>query len=183
MTETSESPGPRPGETTMQFLGGLLRDWGLAMVVVVIVFLGYSMLFGPAAPKVGQAPDFTLVDLDGRRTTLSDVDAEVVVLNFWFTDCPPCRAEIPELTAFAKAHPDVALYGVSTDLNMPRKRLAAESARLGVGYPVLHDVRADVARTYGVSVFPTTVVIKDMEIVASKLGAVDRTQLERLLDH
>lgn len=170
---------PRP----TGFLVGLLRDWGIALAVVLVVFAGYNLFFGAKPPALGPAPDFTLPDLEGQQVTLSMVDAqaELVVLNFWFTTCPPCRAEIPELSAFAKDNPDIPLYGVSTDLGMPTARLKAESARLGVAYPVLHDHRADVARQYGIDTFPTTLVIRDGEIVQAKVGRLDRATLDQMV--
>lgn len=175
----SDTESQQPG--AMQFLGGLLRDWGIAIVVVVVVFLGYNFLFPPKAPSLGPAPDFTLSNLDGKAVKLSSVDADLVVLNFWFTTCPPCRAEIPELSAFAAAHPDIPLYGISTDINLSPGRLKRESDRLGIRYPVLHDIRADVARAYGVEVFPTTLVIQDMQIVKAKIGGLDRAMLEEMI--
>lgn len=173
----------RRQQTAGQFALGLARDWGIALVVVVGVFLLYNLLFPARAPDLGPAPDFTLSNLEGQGVTLSAVDAqhELVVLNFWFTTCPPCRAEIPELTAFAAAHPDIPLYGVSTDVNLSPGRLKRESERLGIGYPVLHDQRADVARSYGVDVFPTTLIIRDMQIVKAKVGGIDRAILEGMI--
>ena len=177
----SDTRPDRPGQSTLRFLVDLARDWGMALGVVLVIFVGYTALFGPSVPARGEAPDFTLVDLDGQAVALSSVDADVVVLNFWFTTCPPCRAEIPELAAFAAEHPEVALYGVSTDTDLPRARLARASEQLGVTYPVLHDVRADVARNYGVTVFPTTVVIRDMQIVSAQVGVVDRARLQSMI--
>lgn len=173
-----------PGEPQPQgFLMGLLRDWGIALAVVLVVFAGYNIFFGHKPPALGPAPDFSLSDLDGQSISLSMIDAraDLVVLNFWFTTCPPCRAEIPELSGFAKDHPDIPLYGVSTDVGMPTARLKAESARLGVAYPVLHDARADVARQYGIDTFPTTLVIRDGEIVQAKVGRLDRATLESMV--
>jgi peroxiredoxin len=43
------------------------------------------------------APEFTLSDLRGKKWTLSKLKGKVVVLNFWFTSCPPCIQEMPEL--------------------------------------------------------------------------------------
>lgn len=175
--ESDRNPAPRGIGT---FLLELARDWGMALGVVVVVFVLWSIFTAPRTPS-GSAPDFTLTDLQGDLVTLSEVQSELVVLNFWFTTCPPCRAEIPELSAFAAAHPDVALYGVSTDLGMPRARLRRESENLGIEYPVVHDLHGDVAARYGVNVFPTTVVLRDMEVVTARVGAVDRATLESML--
>lgn len=48
-----------------------------------------------------QAPDFTLTDLDGKPVKLSDFRDSYVVLDFWASWCPDCRAEIPELKQMA----------------------------------------------------------------------------------
>jgi len=167
-------------DSTTGFWLVLLRDWGLAVGVVVVIMLVFGQLLAPSTPTMGPAPDFTLPDLAGDAVTLSEVDEDVVILNFWFTDCPPCRAEIPELTAFAKDHPEVPVYGLSTDRMTPGRLLIA-SERLGVEYPVLHDARAEVARSYRVSAFPTTLVVKGMEIVQAHVGGVDRHALERMV--
>jgi len=158
----------------------LLRDWGLAVGVVLAVMIVVGQLLPSSTPSLGDAPDFTLPDLEGGAVTLSEVDEDVVVLNFWFTDCPPCRAEIPELSRFAKAHPDVPIYGLSTDRMTPG-RLKAASKRLGIDYPVLHDARAEVARSYRISAFPTTLVVKRMAIVGAHVGGVDQQMLEQMV--
>lgn len=43
------------------------------------------------------APDFTLKDTHGRSVTLSKYRGKVVMLNFWATWCPHCRAELPSI--------------------------------------------------------------------------------------
>ena len=52
----------------------------------------------PPLPRAGYpAPDFTLETLDGKTVTLSDLHGQVVLINFWATWCPPCRAEMPAI--------------------------------------------------------------------------------------
>jgi cytochrome c biogenesis protein CcmG/thiol:disulfide interchange protein DsbE len=164
------------------FVTGLLRDWGIALAMVILAFAGYNFFFAPRAPSVGDAPDFTLSTPEGVSFTLSAAPAETLVLNFWFTTCPPCRAEIPELAAWSKAHPEIPLYGVSTDVGMPPGRLQREAQRLGVTYPVLHDAQAQVAGRYGIDVFPTTLVVSKGRIVASRIGRVDGAALDEMVE-
>jgi thiol-disulfide isomerase/thioredoxin len=166
------------------FLAGLVRDWGISIAVVLVLVAGYNFFFGARPPPLGPAHDFTLSDLDGRPVALSSLAGadDLVVLNFWFTNCPPCRAEIPELSRWHAEHPDVPLVGISTDVGMPIGRLRAESGRLGITYPVLHDVQADVTRKYGVQVFPTTLVLRNGEVVRARVGALNGKTLDTLLE-
>src|SRR6185437_13710976 len=48
------------------------------------------------------APNFSLVDLSGKKVTLADFKGHPLVLNFWGTYCDPCKIEMPWLEAFSK---------------------------------------------------------------------------------
>jgi thiol-disulfide isomerase/thioredoxin len=69
------------------------------------------LLFIPPA-AVGQeqkAPALALKDLRGRRHRLSDYKGKVVLLNFWATWCPPCRAEVPDLVRWQREYREEGL--------------------------------------------------------------------------
>ena len=160
---------------------GLVRDWVLALVVVVAGFATYQYIANPPLQSSGPAPDFSLLDpMTGRQVTLSDYQDQVVVLNFWFTDCGPCRREIPELSAWAEKNPDVPLIGVSTDRYEPSV-VKTRAQQLGVRYLVAHDQDASVSLSYGVTMFPTTMVVKNGEIRKARLGLVDETLLDAMV--
>jgi len=82
--------------------GGALA--GLLVIAFVWVLAGRSA--GAALPPAAQtnrpAPDFALPSIDGRTVRLSDYRGKVVLLNFWYTGCEPCREETPALE-FASA--------------------------------------------------------------------------------
>src|SRR5229473_5354741 len=62
------------------------------------------------------APAFAVRDLDGRDISAASLRGKVVLLNFWATWCPPCRAEIPDLVALQQKYRDqVVIIGISED--------------------------------------------------------------------
>lgn len=171
-----------PPPSKRDFFLGLLRDWGIAVVVVVAVIAAFNVFFGPRAPSVGQdAPDFQIEDLEGKTWTLSEVPERVVVLNFWFTNCPPCRKEIPELAAWHTANPDVPLLGIHVDPRMPPGAVKQSAKRLGINYPVLDDRTVQVTRDYGITTFPTTLVLVDGAVVDARVGSLDGATLDRMV--
>ena len=165
----------------MKYLVDLARDWGIALVVVIAAFFTWQFISSPPVPTVGPAEDFELADLDGNPVRLSDFGDQLVVLNFWFTDCAPCRREIPEPQAYAEAHPDVTLIGISTD-RMDPSILKTRSKQLGIGYRVAHDRYGQVAGSYGVTVFPTTMVVRGGEVLNIRVGELDRGLLGSMVD-
>lgn len=77
------------------------------------------------------APDFTLKDLDGMPVKLSELRGRRVVLVFWASWCPDCRAEVPDMKAmYAEADPDkVTFVSVSYDRDFATlKKFAADNA-------------------------------------------------------
>lgn len=74
---------------------------------------GYELTVASSEPliKVGDKfPQFSATDISGRTWTNADVCGKVMVLNLWFTGCGPCRAEMPELSAWKDEMPDVMFF-------------------------------------------------------------------------
>ncbi len=124
----------------------------------------------PPAPAVGHpAPDFTVTDTSGKTFKLSALRGTPVVLNFWATWCPPCRAEWPELQAGSeRLAGQVAIVGLNQGETPDQVRTFAQ--QLGLTFQIPLDQNMDVSATYGVRSLPTTFfidrsgVIRDMQI-------------------
>ncbi len=155
----------------------LSKFTGMTVFFAAILILSACSQGG--AVEIGRsAPDFTLTDTVGQKTSLSGFSGKAVILNFFASWCPPCRAEIPDFVVLQKAYGDKAFTFVGVSL-VDQKESAAFAARMGINYPVLVD-DGKVSALYGpVRSIPTTFVIgKDMKIVKMYIGARDKKTFE-----
>ncbi|MEP6809921.1 MAG: TlpA disulfide reductase family protein [Chthoniobacterales bacterium] len=110
--------------------------------------------------KTEAAPAWRLKDLNGRFVQLADFKGKVVILNFWATWCPPCRAEIPALAALQAKYQSQGLVviGVSMDEAAPAV-VKAFALKAKINYPVVMGTAETAAAYGGVQVIPTTIFI------------------------
>ena len=135
-----------------------------------------AAIVGAAAP----AAAFDLVDTQGRHHRLEELKGRWVVVNFWAMWCVPCIQEIPEVAAFARAHREVEILGVATDVEDADK-VKRFAAKLGHDYPlVLSNEKVEKALGH-VKALPTTRIYDPKgALVYDKPGRVDRKLLESL---
>jgi peroxiredoxin len=150
------------------------------LVVVILVFLGACDRSTQQSPiaAVGvedSAPDFTLNDLSGTEISLSDFHGQVVVVNFWATWCPPCRAEMPSMEKLYQTLKDQGLVILAVNIEPNGRQTVADFlARNPHTFPVLLDSQGVVQKRYGVFKFPESFVIrKDGTVDDKVVGAID----------
>jgi peroxiredoxin len=122
------------------------------------------------------APDFVLKDINGNDIKLSQYRGKMVVLEFWATWCPPCKATIPELVSVQSkyAGKGLVVLGVSIDEGDDlQPKLSAFSKRYKINYPILLATEK-VSQDYNVMSIPSTFLIgKDQRIISVYRGYVD----------
>lgn len=113
----------------------------------------------PPSPRQGfSAPDFTLSTLTGESVTLSDLRGQVVVLNFWASWCPPCRAEMPAIErVYRDLQPQgLVVLAVNTTYQDSESAAANFVAEFGLTFPILMDRRGEVSNRYQLRGLPST---------------------------
>ena len=123
-----------------------------------------AMLIAFSAPAVlgqaGVAPELALRDLNGRTVRLSAYRGKVVVINFWATWCPPCRAEMPDLIRLQREYASHGLQIIGITFPPENKTRVQRFARsLKVNYPIVLGTRQIRDRFSSEEVLPLTVVI------------------------
>lgn len=159
------------------------------MAKAVSLLVGGALLLGlvvtgraqETASLTIKAPDFTLKDLDGKAVRLADFKDKVVLLAFWATWCPPCRAEIPHFKELQEKYGSkgLAVVGISLDQGGAAavKPFAAANR---INYTMLLD-SGEAARAYGgVRSIPTTFLIDRKGNIARKfVGYQSKDVFER----
>jgi thiol-disulfide isomerase/thioredoxin len=107
----------------------------------------------------GPLGSFSLVDTEGRTWQPADFRGRAVLLNFWATWCPPCRAEMPALQQLADRHGADRLLVLAINFKEPASRARKFVQDTGLGLPVLLDVDGRTAAQWDVRIFPTTLLI------------------------
>lgn len=120
----------------------------------------------------GRAPGFNLATTDGRRVTLADFAGEPLVINFWATYCPPCRAEMPLLQRRVVSSSAVRLVLINEGDSSQSAQDFLNAT--GIQVAALLDSNLAVGRAYGVVPLPTTVFVRaDGSIAGRQVGELD----------
>lgn len=148
-------------------------------------FTGVFFLSAFFINDVSKAENVDLSVLNGRvdiyENPIEINESKVIILNFWATWCPPCRAEMPEIHEFVISNSSVNFIGVN---NIVSEKNGKGGVRqfLGVqGYKfdVVYDEGSFLTNFFGITSFPTTVVISPTgEVLAKKVFVVSKTWLE-----
>ncbi len=127
--------------------------------VLISIFIGVS----------AQAADFKWMDDKGQVYNLSEAyNNQPIVVHFWASWCPPCVAEMPEMSAWLKEHPEVKVLPVSLDNDLETAQVFLQQHHINL--PALLSDSSQ-AGHMGVRGLPTTILIDAHgKVIGGRLG-------------
>jgi peroxiredoxin len=152
-----------------------------------LIFAGAAaLLWGGTVAQAADskaAPDWQLNDVEGKSVKLSDFKGKVVILDFWATWCPPCRAEIPGFVALQKKYADrgFTMIGVSLD-QQGVSVVKPFMSKFAMNYPIVIGNQKVTDDYGGIRAIPTTFVIDQQgNIVTGFEGFTDQATFESVI--
>ena len=143
------------------------------MVLVLslgLIVTGCATGSASSGAQVGNlAPDFELRDLDGKTVSLRGLRGSPVLLNFWATWCPPCRAEMPYIQQIYEEWSGKGLEVLAIDIGESPSEVKKFLQNQGLSLPVLLDTKKNVAQKYNITGIPTTFFIDSDGIIQEKV--------------
>ncbi len=145
---------------------------------------------GSEGEKLTPAVDFNLTDQYGNTHTLSRYKGKTIFLNFWGTWCPPCRAEMPDIQKLyeefdQEGEDALVILGVAAP-NLGKEKsedgIKTFLEENGYTYPVLMDTEAGLFQTYGITSFPTTIMIdRDGNLFGYATGQLNEETMRSII--
>jgi cytochrome c biogenesis protein CcmG/thiol:disulfide interchange protein DsbE len=179
---THNTSGPRGNLLTSPlFLLGVGALFILAGVVMALAFNADDGRVQAASSeaRADPAPAFVLPTVTGDALALADYRGQVVLVNFWATWCPPCRAELPDLVSYYHDHADRGFALVGVNEQETAAQVADYLAQNRLDFPVALDMDGRVMQQYGVTGMPSTFLINhEGQIVRMWTGMITRATLE-----
>lgn len=132
------------------------------------------------------AQDFILETAGGAPVRLSDYKGKKVILNFWTTWCPPCKAEMPHLQTFYEENrqDEVEILSINlTQLDHGLKTIQNFIDNYQLTFPVALDKKDIVGQMYEIMTIPTTFFIDENGVIQQKIiGPMDKESMKQAIE-
>ncbi|PUB17866.1 peroxiredoxin [Paenisporosarcina sp. OV554] len=132
--------------------------------------------------KGNLAPDFTLTTLDGKKVQLSELKGKKVIVNFWATWCPPCKAEMPHMQNFYEDFSDeenVEILAVNLTSEDKEESVQNFVQDYGLTFPIPLDTEGVVGETFQAITIPTSYMIDTKGRIQNKIvGPMDENMIK-----
>ena len=132
----------------------------MTLLRIVLATSLITFYFASVLGQETKAPQFELRDVNGRTVRLRDYRGKVVLINFWATWCPPCRAEMPDLVRRQREYRKNGLQIIGITYPPEKEDRVRRFARsLKVNYPIILGTSQLKARFSSDENLPLTIVI------------------------
>ncbi len=125
---------------------------------------------------------FIVKDVDGNDVRLSDYRGRPLIVNFWFTTCPPCRQETPVFVKLVEKYKDKGFTVLGLSISDTPEQIRAFSAEFGVNYPMFVAAgREDILQAYrAIVAYPVSWFVKpDGTVYLKHLGTASPEWFEQ----
>ncbi len=133
------------------------------------------------------APDFSLTTIEGKAVTMSDFKGKGIILNFWATWCPPCRAEIPDMIELQTEYEKKNFTFIGVAVGDKAENVKAYAKKEGINYPLAMGT-PEITRDYGQFIdggirgIPTSFIINAKgEVLGHFVGARSKEIFEEAI--
>ncbi len=147
--------------------------------------MGTDLATNPANEGLGkgdQAPNFTLTTLTGEEVTLSEYQGKNVILNFWATWCPPCKAEMPHMQNYyediaSDSNVEILAVNLTSD-DVGLDKVEAFVNDYALSFPIPLDEDGEVGTLYQAITIPTSYIIDTNGTIQNKIvGPMDEQMM------
>ena len=149
-----------------------------AVVAGAAILLGYLLFPGSASSfgRLNNAGDRKMLSLDlpvleGGQWSLSEQHGKIVLVNFWATWCPPCRAELPNVIKTYEANHKAGFEIIGISLDQDKQKLTSFMKDKNMTWAQYFDGRGwqnKLAAKYGVESIPATFLLDRQGTVIGK---------------
>ena len=129
-----------------------------------------------ADPRRGRedfAPEFEISTLQGQQVSLKQLAGRVVVMDFWATWCPPCRASVPELKELTKKYPAEKLILISVSADQDDGAWREFVAKKNMDWAQYRDADHKILNAFSIHSFPTYLVIDGDGIIKERMTGMN----------
>ena len=131
------------------------------------------ILVDPRRGREEFAPQFEISTLQGQRVSLKQLAGRIVVLDFWATWCPPCRASVPELKELTRKYPGEKLMLISVSADEDDGAWREFVSRKNMDWAQYRDADHKLLHAFSIHSFPTYLVIDGDGIVKERLRGMN----------
>lgn len=105
------------------------------------------------------APELQVTDIQGKPVSLSALKGKTILLDFWTTWCPPCRADAPSIEKLNEKYADKGLAVIGVSVDEDRGTVENYLKKHPRDFPVVLSSDNEMPRPYQIHVFPTYLII------------------------